>query len=210
MAARLLLGMALIGTDELVHRFGSHQQVYRPTPAERERLYTSETDKDRRRYAVIGLLVETADTVQQVVTSFGSLADGVYLAFSRTLQPLTGSRLARPVNRLFDRLVARGEEVTRRWIESGRAEEQLSRTLAQEAGIGTIEGTLDYLARSPEMDQLIQEEGLEMVEGVVDEVQERAISTRALIVKWLRANLLRKPRQTSTSVEPPDQEHHPE
>jgi hypothetical protein len=209
MATRLLLGAVLIGTDELVRHFGAQQQLYRPTPEERHRLRASETESDRRRYAAIGLLVETAATAHHLAASFGILADRAYRLFSRPLQPLLGSRLVQPARRRFDRLVAHGEEVTRRWIETGRAEEQLSRTLAQEVGIETIEGTLDYLARSPEMDQLVQEQSLDLVEGIVDEAQEQVISTRAFIVEWLRANLLRRSRKTSIPAEHPDQEHLP-
>ncbi|HLE16208.1 MAG TPA: hypothetical protein VI776_15780, partial [Anaerolineales bacterium] len=184
MATRLLLGAVLIGSDEFNRRFGADQQVYHPAPAERDRLLASENEADRRRYAVLGALAETTQAAQQGFSTAGSLADRAYRALARAVRPVTDSRLARPVNRRIDRYAARGDAIVRRWIEAGRSEEQLSRELAGQASLQAIESTLDYLARSPEMDQLTKEQSFDLVEGMVDDVQEGASGTRVIFYKW--------------------------
>lgn len=198
MVARLLLGTALTGSDELERRFGNGQQVYRPTPAERDRLLASETESDRRRYAVLGATSELTGAAQRGIASLGGLADRTYRAFSQALRPVSQSRLAQPVNQRIDRYAARGDSILRRWIEVGRAEEQLSRSLARDATTETIEGTLDYLARSPEMDELMGEQSFDLVGEMVEEVQERSRDTNILFKEWFYTAVLRRPPPRST------------
>jgi hypothetical protein len=200
MAARLLLGAALTGSDELNRRFGTAQQVYRPAPAERDLLLASETDADHRRYAVLGALAETTQAAQKGVSSAGSRVDRAYRAVARAARPVTSSRLAQPVNRRIDRYVARGDTIVRRWVEAGRAEEQLSRELASQATVQTIETTLDYLARSPEMDQLTKEQSLDLVDQMMDDVQEGAIGGRIFLVRWFSGIIRRRPDTKDTQV----------
>jgi hypothetical protein len=202
LAARLLLGAALTGSDQLTRRLGSGQQVYRPAPAERDRLLAGETQADWRRYALLGALVETGWAAHQGVASAGRLTDRLYRRISRSLRPVTGSRLARPVNRRIDRLAARGDAVVRRWVEAGRAEEQLSRRLAEQASIETIEGVLDYLARSPEMDQLTKEQSFDLVGQMVDGVQAGVSGSRVLLVKWFSRVILRRPELIESQADP--------
>lgn len=200
MAARLLLGAALTGSDELNRRFGTTQQVYRPSPAERDLLLARETHADHRRYAVLGALTETTQAAQQSVSAAGSLADRAFRAVVLAARPVTSSRLAQPVNRRMDRFVARGDMIVRRWVEAGRAEEQLSRELASQATLQTIETTLDYLARSPEMDQLTKEQSLDLVDQMVDDVQEGAVGGRVFLVKWFSGIIRRHPETKETQV----------
>ena len=200
MVARLLLGTALTGSDELERRFGNGQQVYRPTPAERERLLASETESDRRRYAVLGAASEMTDAAQRGTASLRGLADRTYRTFSQALRPVTQSHLAQPVNQRIDRYAARGDSILRRWIEVGRAEEQLSRSLAREATTETVKDTLDYLARSPEMDELMGEQSLDLIGEMVEEVHERTSNTSILFRQWFYTTVLRRPPSRSTST----------
>lgn len=200
MAARLLLGMALIGSDELNRRFGTEQQVYRPAPAERDLLLARETDADRRRYAAIGVAAESTQAFQHGLSAAGGLAERAFRRLSRSLRPVTNSRLAGRVNRRMDRYAARGEAIVRRWVEAGRAEEQLSRQLAEQATVETIETTLDYLARSPEMDQLTKEQSFDLVDQMVDEVQEGAVGGRVFLVKWFSGIIRRRPDTKETQI----------
>jgi regulator of protease activity HflC (stomatin/prohibitin superfamily) len=79
----------------------------------------------------------------------------------------------RPVNRQFNRFEARGSQVVQGWINTGRTEEYLSRTLVEETTTEIIEETLDYMAVSPELDQLVEAQSQEIAGEVVGEIQER-------------------------------------
>ncbi len=76
-----------------------------------------------------------------------------------------------PARRQFDRFEVRGEQVVQTWINIGRSEEYLSRVLVQDTTTEIIEETLDYLATSPEMDQLVQHESLDIADDMVEMVQ---------------------------------------
>jgi hypothetical protein len=200
MAARLLLGTVLIGRDELNRRFEAGQQVYRPAPAERDRLLASESEADLRRYAMLGAIAESTKAAQQSVSKAGSLADRAYHRLSRRLRPVTDSRMGRTLNRRVDRYVARGDAIVRRWVETGRAEEQLSRELAEQATVQAIEGTLDYLARSPELDQLTKEQSLDLVDQMVEDVHQGAVGGRFFLVRWFSGIIRRRPGTNETQV----------
>jgi hypothetical protein len=199
MAARVLLGAVLYGNDELDRRFGATQQVYRPSPVERDELLISEDDADRRRYAVIGAVVETTDTVRQSASTAFNLADRAFQNLSRFFRPVTGSRLAFPLNRRIDRFAARGDAIVRHWVDTGRAEELLSRKIAEQTAVQSIEGTLDYLAHSPELDQLTREQSIDLVDELVGEPQVGSSGTRVYFIRWIRGIFFRLPKDFDDS-----------
>jgi hypothetical protein len=118
MAARLLLGTALTGSDELKRRFAKDQQVCCPTPAERDLLLARETDADLRRYAVLGVVAETATAAQQSLSTAGSLADapsgGCPVPAPGDQQPLGSASEPAP------RPLSPGDAIVHRWVEAGR------------------------------------------------------------------------------------------
>jgi hypothetical protein len=195
MAARLLLGAVLTGDRELNRRFGQEQEVYRPAPVERDQLLASESDVDRRRYAAIGAIVETSQAIRDGLTTADRLAEKTYRSVSRRLRPVTNNRLGSLVNRRIDRYAMLGDAIVRRWVDTGRSEEQLSRALVERASIESVEGTLDYLARSPEMDELIKTQSFELVEEMVDDADDGGQGNRVFLLKWIR-RVIFKPSKT--------------
>ena len=77
------------------------------------------------------------------------------------------------------------------WINTGRSEEYLSRALVQDTTTEIIEEVLDYLAVSPEMDQLVQQQTSDMAGDVVEEFQDR--TTRIFVFrKWFSRSPTRR------------------
>jgi hypothetical protein len=90
-----------------------------------------------------------------------------------------------PVRRQFDRFETRGEQVVQTWINTGRSEEYLSRTLVEDTSTEIIEEVLDYLAVSPEMHQLVEQQTSDLTGDMVEEIQER--TTKIFVFRnWFR------------------------
>ena len=191
LAFRLALGSIILGKEELNRRFRDKQAQLNQSLSPYVTIRSDESSNDRARYAVEGALVETTETVSHGFQVVGNATNAVFKLASRLARPVTGSRIMRPVRRQFDRFEARGEQVIQTWINTGRSEEYLSRALVQDTSTEVIEEVLDYLAVSPEMDQLVEQQSSDMAGNVVEEFQER--TTRIFVFRnWFRRSSPRR------------------
>jgi hypothetical protein len=173
MALRLALGSVVLGRDELKQRFQQKQSQMDRYYVPQVMVEPGESPNDRARYALEGALVETVEALGGGAKTVGNLTNRVFNLASRLVSPVANSRIMRPVNRQFNRFEARGSQVVQGWINTGRTEEYLSRTLVEETTTEIIEETLDYMAVSPELDQLVEAQSQEIAGEVVGEIQER-------------------------------------
>jgi len=191
MVIRLALGSIILGREELNRRFREKQAQLNQSLSPQLTNRSEESPNDRSRYAVEGALVQTSETLSRGVQTIGNATNAVFKLASRLARPVTGSRVMRPVRRQFDRFEARGEQVMQTWINTGRSEEYLSRALVQDTTTEIIEEVLDYLAVSPEMDQLVQQQTSDMAGDVVEEFQDR--TTRIFVFrKWFSRSPTRR------------------
>jgi hypothetical protein len=77
-------------------------------------------------------------------------------------------------------------------------EEQQSRQMAQEAVVGVIDELLDYMARNPEVRQLIEQQGMSMADSAVGEVRERT-ATADMWIERIARSLLHRPASEETA-----------
>lgn len=181
---RLALGSVVLGRDELNRRFQRKQSQMSRYYIPQVMVEPGESSGDRSRYAVEGALVQTVEALDEGVKTVGSLTNRAFKLASRLASPISNSRIMRPVRRQFNRFEARGNQVMQAWINTGRSEEYLSRVLVRDTTTEIIEETLDYMAVSPEMDQLVQAQTQDIAGDVVEEIQER--TTRIFVFReWV-------------------------
>lgn len=199
MIMRLALGSVIIGREELKNRFQEKQSVPHVPAATLNKEAPVESEADRVKYAVIGAMAKSSDTLRERTSGLERVSNRTYSRFSRAVEPVTNSKLFKPLRRRYQRFVDQGEQVVSEWIAAGRKEEYLSRQLVQETTIEAIEGTLDYLAESPELDELMQEQSADYVEDFIDGIQENATNTTVILSNWFTSTILRRPRHKHKS-----------
>lgn len=200
MVMRMALGGALIGREELKRRFQEGQSVSHIPSAELNKVTPIESEADRTRYAAIGAAAKSSNAARRQASTLGRVANRTFGRLSRTLQPVTDSRLLGPLRRRYRRYVDHGDKIVSEWVAAGRKEEYLSRQLAQGTTIEAIEETLDYLAESPEMDELIQTQSGDLVEDIFEDIQENASNTTVILSDWFTRSILRRPRRGSLNI----------
>lgn len=199
MMMRLVLGGAVIGREELKRRFQEKQSEIFVSAATLNRETPIESEADRARYAAIGAMATTSDNLRRRITAFGRASNRAFGRLTRTLEPITNSRLLSPFRRRYQRYADHGDKVVSEWIAAGRKEEYISRQLVHDTTIEAIEETLDYLAESPEMDELVQQQSGDFIEDMIEDVQEGASNTSLILTNWFTSTVLRRPRQKTAS-----------
>jgi len=117
---------------------------------------------------------------------------------ARALARLPGAGLAtRPYRRLHDQVIDR----LRRWGEEGAREDLAGRRLARVAVPAFFELAVAYMAESPELRMVIQEQSEGLASSSVDELREQSELADRLVERVVRRLLLRN--GTSTKREAP-------
>ena len=185
---RLLVGGALEGSDELLRRLHERQQAIEQHPVNSAPRIISqdEADIERLRYALIGLLFETPGAINRGLARVVENTERAGNTVSRIAGPVTRSWLFQPVRRRYQRLVARREATFNRLVELGRLEAQRGRVLARGTVTETVDEVLEYLADSPEIRDLVQQQGVSLTTEVVDELRRRVAAADRLLDSVLR------------------------
>jgi hypothetical protein len=171
---RLVIGGTAAGIDALLQRLKEQQQKLDQVKGASITLVPEdETELERLRCTVIGLLFETPEFVANGLTTVGRTAHKASDLVSRVTGPLFNSRLMRPLQRRYETMVAQGEARLERLAESGRLEEQTGRLLAREAATEIVDELLAYLAHKPEIRQLVQQQGAGLTQEVVGQLRQR-------------------------------------
>jgi hypothetical protein len=213
--SRLAIGGISIGIDNLQNRLNKWEDQAAISPSDQRMLKThadryplpqsstqiipandtvDDTNLDLVRYALIGLIFESQYQVQSSYKTFkkvGKLSGRLSSPFLNTLE---STKVLSPARSRYNRLVSRGEQEVNRWITLGRSEHIRSRQMAEIAFDDTLESSVQYLAESPDIQDLVQSQGIGLASEVVDEVRERTISADTVLEGVFRAILRRKPR----------------
>jgi hypothetical protein len=196
MLMRMALGGTIIGREELKNRFQDKQSESHIPGAELNRVTPIESEADRARYAVVGAIANTSEALRKSLSKIGQRSDHSYGRLSRAIQPATDSRLLKPFRRRYQRYLDHGDKVVSQWVAAGRREEYLGRQLAQETAIDSIEETLDYLADSPELDELMAQQSVDLVDEILfDDIRESASNTSLVLSNWFNTAILRRKSQ---------------
>ena len=198
MLMRMALGSTIIGREELKNRFQDKQSEPHIPGAELNRVTPIESEADRARYAVVGAIANSSEALRKSLSKLGQRSDRSYGRLSRAIQPATDSRLLKPFRRRYQRYLDHGDKVVSKWVAAGRREEYLGRQLAQETAVDSIEETLDYLADSPELDELMTQQSFDLVDDILlDDIRESASNTSLILSNWFNTVILRRKAQLS-------------
>jgi hypothetical protein len=203
MVMRLALGGAIIGREELKRRFQEAQSDPVVSPATLNRETPIETEADRARYAAIGAIAKSSDGLRSRISTLSRVANRSYGKITRALDPVTNSRVMSPFRRRYQRYTDHGDKIISEWVAAGRREEYLSRQLAKETTTEAIEETLDYLAESPELDELMQQQSVDLVEDIFEDIGDGATNTTLILSDWFSSTILRRPRRRKKGTTEP-------
>ncbi|MFC1922135.1 hypothetical protein ACFLY4_02510 [Chloroflexota bacterium] len=193
MVMRLFFGSAVIGQEELKNRFQEQQSETHVPAVTLNEVTPLETDADRVKYATLGAVAKSSNAMRRGVSTLGRITNRAHGRFTRAFSPIANSRPMSPVRRQYQRFIDRGDMIVSDWIATGRREEYLSRQLAQDTATEAIEETLNYLADSPELDELIQEQSGDLVEDIFEDASGGISKSSLILLDWINATVLRRP-----------------
>jgi hypothetical protein len=176
---RLLIGLALVGGDEVVGRLREWEAAH---PAGQAGQTEAEVDGDTVRRVLVGMAFETAEMVRQVVWGAAGRSASVAGAMWSAFRPITNSFLFRPLWMPVRSIAARSDARRERYAQVGRSEEQRSRKLAGDVTGLLIEDIVRYVADNPGVMALIDTQvaalatRTETLDPLVREVGDRYIA----------------------------------
>jgi hypothetical protein len=175
--ASLLLGGAVEGSDQFFRRLQEWQAATSSKSGETYSESPNETENERLRYALIGLLSKTPELTHSTFSTAIEAADSAYGAVSNWFSPMTNSRLLRPVRRRYDHWASHGATIVERWIDAGRATEQGSRALVRQAATDGTDEAMDevigIMAVKPEVRDLITQQSIGFAGQIITTVRIR-------------------------------------
>jgi hypothetical protein len=185
--ASLLLGSATEGGDQLARRLDKWQAEIRSNSGALYSESPNETEAERLRFALIGLLTIAPGKASAMFSTAVDLSDSVYGVVSALLSPLLSSAMMRPVRRRYGDLAARGEVMVEHWIDTGRRAEQQSRALARQAAFDGEDEVFDQvigvMAQKPAVRELITQQSMGLADTFVNEIRSRTARADA---EWER------------------------
>jgi len=192
---RLLVGGALLGARELRLRLERWQESI-PDPASAQAVASrTASPSDALRYTFMGMMFETESRMRRRFSIMrGRLARASHEAnrfYANAMSDMRYTPLD-PLRARIEEIAYRATMTLDRWADRGRVEEQQSRDMTQEAVVSVIDELLDYMARNPEVRELIEQQGMSMAETAVDEVRERT-ATADMWIERIARGLLHRP-----------------
>ena len=199
---RLAVGSVLTGKDAYAKRLRQMQSVQETVKPESIVIDENETPHDQLRYLLLGMLFEAPDLLQRGLVTAEQVSLKVYGLFSRLLSPVTNSWVFTPVKGQYNSATTRGEKIVDQLIMKGRIEEQNSRLILQQKAIDDlVNEVLQYVLLRTEIQQYIEEAGIGVAGGVVDEFRDQSSNVDSILDQKLRS-IFRK-RVPSETVTPP-------
>ena len=200
---RLLIGSAVVLNDEFWRRarlWQSEIDKSRSSTAASSSL--AETEGERLRYTLIGLLFQAVDGAADRLKSMQYRSTQARRRVFRLVDPLVSNRLVRPIRHQVEHAASKGESVLQSWIQTGRQEEELSRRLVlEQAYENLLNEVLDYVAQKPEIRDLVQDQGVGMAEEMVGTLRERSTGVDSFLADKANAIFRRRPNND----QPPSQ-----
>jgi hypothetical protein len=202
---RLAVGSVLTGKDAYAKRLRQMQSTQETVKPESIVIDENETPYDQLRYLLLGMLFETPDLLQRSLVTVEQASLKVYGLLSKLLSPVTNSWVFTPVKGQYNSATARGEKIVDRLIMKGRIEEQNSRlTLQQKAIDDLVNEVLRYVLLRTEIQQYIEEAGIGVAGGVVDEFRDQSSNVDSILDQKLRSIFHKRvPSETMTQPSNP-------
>ncbi|MGZ3581595.1 MAG: hypothetical protein ACXWQR_09500 [Ktedonobacterales bacterium] len=207
---RLLIGGLLVGADELRLRLRQWEATAHSAPSATVQQTVPQSLRHAPapaslRYAFIGMLFETETRMRQqlstVLTRLARLSEETEYLYVTTVEPALSQTPLDPVLMRLDEMLFKAGAAVDRWTARGWLEEQQSRGMARQASVSVVDELIDYMARNPEVRELIEQQGVSMAGEAVDEVRERTASAD-MWVERLTRSLLRRPANHEAAVTP--------
>ncbi len=201
LATRLLIGLLLSGSGELLRELEELQEEILADPGllPREAATQVDTTGDALRYLAISLLLRGERKVASGIRSGVDLSLGMVRWSLHTLDRLTDNPLGRPLRRPMSARTRNWGNQLARLIEEGKREEQNSKVLASESISAIVDEVVDLVAENPELDRLIAELVGQKSVGLATVVADNARSLTAtgdyIAEGMLRRLLRRAPRR---------------
>jgi predicted transcriptional regulator len=148
------------------------------------------------RYALIGMMFEAQNQVRYGMKEVEQSSRKLEELLAPVLELAEQSEMLEPVRQEFDRLVARGEAEVSRMVEMGRAEEEHSRSLLNNAMTISADTTISQVVENPRVEELVHKQSVGLANEIVEEVRERGVSIDTYLERWVRLRLRRKSRDT--------------
>jgi hypothetical protein len=175
------LGAVLLGINSVTKRLGEKQAQIQISSAGEEPLSHTDDDQERLRYALIGMILSTPRVVSRGTARAARMADASFSWVSSLISPVTGSRVLRPINNRVDQMVARGERIVSDWVDLGRRGEKSSQALLKQTTDEVVGDLVEMVASRPEITELVQQQGMGMVDELTDEMQGRAAAADTIL-----------------------------
>ena len=185
---RLVVGSSLNGWDAYIQRLRQLQAVQEPDQSENIVLADEESLRQSFRYLLLGVLFETPDFFQRFLVRADKTSSKAYGLFSKVVSPFTNSWIFSPLRNSYNYSAARGEKVIDRLVRKGRIEEQNSRSMTQQKAVDDlINDFLEYVILRTEATKIIQEGGIGMAGGAIDEFRDQSASVDTLLEQKLKS-----------------------
>lgn len=181
---RMLLGSTLQGSEFVSSQLRDWERNNPPDPEILD-AKANENEADRRRYALLGMLLEAADRADQGIQVVSRLSESTARILLAPARLIGNSLPMRPVKKGFDRLAQRGEREWDRYVQKGRAVELRSRRMSQEVVNGSVDEVAGYFSDSEEIQVLIKGQ-IELLVGNLPSTPEMDELVKALAGNYLQ------------------------
>ena len=175
------VGAVLMGFNSASKRLQEKQSRVVVSPGGEEPLSHLDDDKDQLKYALIGMILSTPRVLRRGTSQAVQLANAGYSRVSGLLRPVTGSGLLRPINGRLDEMVARGEQIVRDWIDTGRRGEKTSQELVQQTTDEVVGELVKNVASRTDVKEIVQQQGMGMADELSEELQGRAAAADTIL-----------------------------
>lgn len=158
LVTRFLVGLIVMGGEELSERLKEFQIEYDDKIASGSVIEELEDESglDTLRYLLIGAMLRSQKRAVQQVNTGVNFGFRVTSSMLKRFSVLSDNFLMRPMRRPVESKVKGWQEVTRVLVRDGRAAEENGRFLVEETVPGIIDDFVDYLAKSPQLAELIR------------------------------------------------------
>jgi polyhydroxyalkanoate synthesis regulator phasin len=202
---RLVVGSAMTGKDAYTKRLRHMQAMQETVKPDAIVINENEASRDQLKYLLLGILFETPDLLQRGLETAGGVSTKIFGLISRIFSPFANSWIFSPAKEQIDSATSRGEQVIDRLIMKGRIEEQNSRRILQQQAIDDlVNELLEYVILKTEVQDLIEEAGIGVAGGVVDEFRDQSSNVDSMIDRKLRSMFHK--RTPTQSVTPPNEQ----
>ncbi len=209
---RVSIGSALLAIDALNERLDQvdeQQDDEGPGPRPLESVLVPEDEWEERfgqapglaaRHLALGVAIDTQSKVNKGFAFLNNVGNVAVRALEVVFDPITRSRLFRPVIKRFNTAVNRGEGQVNFWMNLGRTEDVRSRQLAETTLNQVVEESMDEIVDDRRVQEFVQEmlaaQSLGIIDEAIEEIRERGVSSDIFFEQPFRRVFRRPARRT--------------